>query len=123
MPRKAAGYSQEYKVPPLARQSGASVLRALDNLDAAVSKLSEVVDKIVAQPCETASSTEQAATLVPSEILPSLIISAVPPAPPIHVVTDKQPAPPLESPRPTVEPESQLGFAERLLSAQHRSQR
>ena len=121
MPRRAVGYCKEYKIPPLAPDSGASVLRALDTLDAAVSKLSEVVDKIITHPGDRVSSTEQAATLVPSEILPPLAISAVPPAPPIHDLTDKQTATPLESSRPT-EPEPQLGFAERLLCARHRAQ-
>ena len=122
MPRRAAGYRKEYNIiPPLASESGASVLRALDNLDAAVSKLSEVVDKIMTHSGETVSSTEQAATLVPSEILPPLTNSAVPPAPPLHDLIDNQTAPPLES-SPLAEPEPQHGFAERLLSARYRAQ-
>ena len=126
MPRKAVASSKQSKKRPVAPETSAAVLRALDNLDAAVSKLSDVVGKIIARPCEIpqVNSAEHSATLVPSEIGPPLPSLGAAPTPAVVDLSERQPTtqmPPADGAFPT-EPEPQHGFAERLLSARHRTQ-
>ena len=125
MPRKTAASSNRSMKRLVAPETNAAVLRALDNLDAAVSKLSDVVGKIICQPCDIqqVKTAEHLATLVPSEVLPPMPMLEVPPLTPIAELTDSQQTtePPQEaiSGSPT---DPQHGFAEQLLNARHRTQ-
>jgi len=110
----------------VAPETNAAVLRALDNLDAAVSKLSDVVGKIICQPCDIqqVKTAEHLATLVPSEVLPPMPMLEVPPLTPIAELTDSQQTTETSSAEAIsgTQTEPQHGFAERLLSARHRTQ-
>jgi len=126
MPRKTADSSNRSKKFPVAPETNAAVLRALDNLDAAVSKLSDVVSKIICQPCDIqqVKTAEHLATLVPSEVLPPMPMLEVPPLTPIAELTDSQQTTETSSAEAIsgTQTEPQHGFAERLLSARHRTQ-
>ena len=126
MPRKSAGSSNRSKKTPVAPETNAAVLRALDNLDAAVSKLSDVVGKIIRQPwdIQQVNSAEHPPTLVPTEVLPPMTMLEAPPRTAIAELTDSHQTTDTSSSEAIfgTETEPQHGFAERLLSARHRTQ-
>ena len=126
MPRKTSTSSNPSKKRSVEPETNAAVLRALDNLDAAVSKLSDVVGKIICQPCDIqqVNSAEHLATLVPSEVLPTMTMLEVPAPAPIAELTDRHQTTDTSSAEAIsgTETEPQHGFAERLLSARHRTQ-